>query len=260
VNCPALPHTLLESELFGYVQGAFTDAKHTKQGRFQLADTGTIFLDEIGDLTKEIQIKLLQVLDERQFYPLGATEPVSVDVKVIAATNQDLSEMVQSGKFRQDLYYRLKVVELTIPSLKERREDIALLINHFLTKQAKALGKRSCTLNLDVMKILLNYEYPGNVRELQHIIEHMTILCKKNEIGVDALPEYLIRQGGHELSIRGLAGLQSINVSFLEKEKQIISEVLSTQNWHRDKAAKALHIDRTTLWRKMKKHGLLPPQ
>jgi PAS domain S-box-containing protein len=260
VNCPALPDTLLESELFGYIRGAFTDAKHTKQGRFQLADTGTIFLDEIGDLTKEIQTKLLQVLDEQEFYPLGATEPVHVDVRVIASTNQDLSEMVQSGKFRQDLYYRLKVVELTIPSLMERSEDIALLIDHFLTKQAKAMGKKPFKMSPDVMKILLNYEYPGNVRELKHIIEHATILCRKNEIGVDDLPEYLTKKRRHERSIYEPVDLQSINTYVSKKEKQIILEVLTMHGWHRDKTAKALNIDRTTLWRKIKRHGLVPSQ
>ncbi|MBN2514604.1 MAG: sigma 54-interacting transcriptional regulator [Deltaproteobacteria bacterium] len=260
VNCPALPDTLLESELFGYVRGAFTDAKHTKRGRFQMADTGTIFLDEIGDLSKEIQTKLLQVLDEQEFYPLGATEPVNVDVRVIASTNQDLSEMVRSGKFRRDLYYRLKVVELTIPSLRERREDIALLIDHFLTKQAKVMGKKPFRLNPDVMKILLNYEYPGNVRELKHIIEHTTILCRKSEIGVDDLPDYLTKQSGHERSIYESADLQSINAYVSKKEKQIILEVLTMHGWHREKAAKALNIDRTTLWRKIKRHGLIPYQ
>jgi PAS domain S-box-containing protein len=260
VNCPALPDTLLESELFGYVQGAFTDARHTKQGRFQMADTGTIFLDEIGDLSKEIQTKLLQVLDEREFYPLGATQPVNVDVRVIASTNQDLSEMVRSGKFRRDLYYRLKVVELTIPSLRERREDIALLINHFLTKQSKAMGKKPFRLNPDVMKILLNYEYPGNVRELKHIIEHTTILCRKNEVGIDDLPEYLTKQDGHKQPIYEPADLQSINTYVSKKEKQIILEVLTMHGWHRDRAAKALNIDRTTLWRKIKRHGLVPSQ
>jgi PAS domain S-box-containing protein len=258
VNCPALPDTLLESELFGYVRGAFTDAKHTKQGRFQMADKGTIFLDEIGDLSKGIQTKLLQVLDEREFYPLGAVEPVNVDVRVIASTNQDLPEMVQSGKFRRDLYYRLKVVELTIPSLRERGEDIALLIDHFFTRQAMAMGKKPFKLNPDVMKILLNYEYPGNVRELKHIVEHTTILCRKNEIAVDDLPEYLAKQNEYEHSIDEPADLKSINAYVSEKEKQIILEVLTMHGWHRDKAAKALNIDRTTLWRKIKRHGLVP--
>lgn len=260
VNCPALPDTLLESELFGYVRGAFTDAKHTKQGRFQMADKGTIFLDEIGDLSKEIQTKLLQVLDEQEFYPLGATEPVNVDVRVIASTNQDLSEMVQSGKFRQDLYYRLKVVELTIPSLRERPLDIAILIDHFLTTQAKAMGKRPFRLSPDVMKILLNYEYPGNVRELKHIIEHTTILCRTSEISIDDLPEYLVKRSLRERSLRDTADLRSIQTYVSDREKQIILEALTAHGWHRDKAAKALNIDRTTLWRKIKRHELLPPQ
>lgn len=258
VNCPALPDTLLESELFGYMRGAFTDAKHTKQGRFQVADKGTIFLDEIGDLSKEIQTKLLQVLDEREFYPLGATDPVNVDVRVIASTNQDLPVMVQSGKFRQDLYYRLKVVELTIPSLRERMQDIALLINHFLTKQARKMGKKPFRLNADVMKILLNYEYPGNVRELKHIIEHTTILCQKSEVSIDDLPEYLTKQSEHERSIYEPVDLQSITTYASKREKEIILEALTMYGWHRDKVAKALNIDRTTLWRKIKRHGLVP--
>lgn len=257
VNCPALPDNLMESELFGYARGAFTDAKQTKKGRFQTAEGGTIFLDEIGDLPLEIQAKLFQVLDEKEFYPLGATEPVKVNVRIIASTNKDLAKMMEAGTFRNDLYYRLKVVELKIPSLRERPTDIPLLVDHFLERQAYLMGKHLFTVSPQVMKILVNYTYPGNVRELKHIIEHATIIARKDVIEIDELPEYLTKRKIQIDASSPSTATPSAHQSILDKEKEIIMDALHAQDGHRSKSAQALSINRTTLWRKMKKHGLL---
>jgi PAS domain S-box-containing protein len=257
VNCPALPDNLLESELFGYVKGAFTDAKQSKQGRFQMADGGTIFLDEIGDLSQELQAKLFQVLDEKQFYPLGATEPVRVDVRIISSTNRNLTRLVQAEKFREDFYYRLKVVEIKIPPLRKRPSDIPLLISHFLANQARIMERQPFSFSNDALNILANYHYPGNVRELKHIIEHVAILSQAERIDFLDLPEYLRKRATHTRPIPLIRPLPSILNSGLHNEKEIIVEALSAHGWHRGNTAKALHIDRTTLWRKMKKHDLL---
>jgi PAS domain S-box-containing protein len=256
VNCAALPDNLLESELFGYSQGAFTDAKKDKPGRFQLAQKGTIFLDEIGDLSLHLQAKLLQVLDEKEFYPLGARLPVSVDVRVVASTNRDLREMVQEGTFREDLYYRLRVIELEIPPLRERHADIPLLIDHFISELATRLGKNTPSVNTDTMELLLNYPYSGNVRELKNIIEHGVILCRSGEITVDNLPQCVL---GQRKTTQPQIDRYRENLSLnplVAKEREAIIEALGTNDWNVQKTANALGIDRTTLWRKMKKGGV----
>jgi PAS domain S-box-containing protein len=258
VNCAALPDNLLESELFGYKKGAFTDAKRDKPGRFQLAEGGTIFLDEIGDLSQNLQAKLLQVLDEKEFYPLGSGHPVKVDVRVVASTNKNLSGMVRNGTFREDLYFRLKVIELRLPPLRERLSDIPLLIDHFVSEIGYSLGKEMCGIGPDAMNILLNYPYPGNVRELKNIVEHALTLCQGDMILKNALPGSLL---GPETKgvLSFVPPLDSPGVStdpLLAKEKAAILEALATHGWNRQMTAKALHINRTTLWRKMKKHGL----
>jgi transcriptional regulator with PAS, ATPase and Fis domain len=260
VNCPALPDNLLESELFGYTRGAFTEAKQSKHGRFKMADGGTIFFNEIGDLSIDLQAKLSQVLDENEFYPLGATMPIKVDVRVIASTNKDLFKMVQAGKFREDLYYRLKVVELNIPHLRERRSDVPLLIDYFLSNQARILRRKRYSISPDAMKILTAYSYPGNVRELKHIIQHATILCQKQTIEIGDLPEYLLKKSVTPSLGEKSGDLLSISNSILEKEKEIIIDTLMAHSWHRHETAKVLNMSRSTLWRKMKKHGLLPPK
>ena len=260
VNCPALPDNLLESELFGYTRGAFTDAKQSKHGRFKMADGGTIFLDEIGDLSIDLQAKLFQVLDENEFYPLGATTPIKVDVRVIASTNKDLFKMVQAGKFREDLYYRLKVVELNIPHLRERCSDVPLLIDYFLANQARILKKKRYSISPDAMKILTAYSYPGNVRELKHIIEHSTILCQKQTIEIGDLPEYLLKKSATSSREAKPEDIFSISDSIFKKEKEIISDTLTAHGWSRHETAKVLNMNRSTLWRKMKRHGLLPPR
>ena len=191
VNCGALPDTLLESELFGYKAGAFTDARHDKPGRFALADGGTIFLDEIGDISPAMQTRLLRVLQERTFEPLGAVKPVAVDVRVLAATNQNLEELVRSGTFREDLFYRIHIIRLVLPRLQERREDIPLLVEHFITKFNRLRGKDIVGVSEEVLARLMDYDYPGNVRELENIIEHAFILCRGGLIQMPHLPSPL---------------------------------------------------------------------
>jgi PAS domain S-box-containing protein len=258
VNCAALPDNLLESELFGYRQGAFTDAKQDKPGRFQLAEGGTIFLDEIGDLSQNLQAKLLQVLDEKEFYPLGSRHPVKVDVRVVASTNRNLPKMVRNGSFREDLYYRLRVIELELPPLRERSSDIPLLIDHFLAEMGSRLGQEIGGVSADAMEILLNYSYPGNVRQLKNIIEHAVILCQGERISKQALPRYVLdseKKGVPPPAVRS----DSLGVRtnpLLDKEKEAILECLSSHGWNLQRTANALDISRTTLWRKMKKDGL----
>src|SRR4030042_624183 len=191
VNCGALPDTLLESELFGYVRGAFTDAKKDKPGRFALANGGTIFLDEVGDMSPSLQVKLLRVLQEREYEPLGSTSPRKTDVRIIAATNKDLSKLISEGKFRDDLFYRLNVVKIELPPLSQRREDIALLIDAFIQKFNTKMGKQIVGVSDQALRLLLQHVYHGNIRELEHIIEHAFVLCKGERIDIDCLPKEL---------------------------------------------------------------------
>ena len=191
VNCGALPETLLESELFGYKAGAFTDARKDKPGRFELADGGTVFLDEIGDMPGKLQVKLLRFLQDKQYEPLGGVEPVQADVRVIAATNRNLEQAVAEGSFRQDLFYRLNVVTLTLPPLSTRQEDLPLLINHFLAELEASQAKNIRGVSEDALHVLMRHNYPGNVRELENILEYAFILCPGGFIQVEHLPEYL---------------------------------------------------------------------
>jgi PAS domain S-box-containing protein len=262
INCAALPDNLLESELFGYRQGAFTDAKQNKPGRFQLAEGGTIFLDEIGDLSQNLQAKLLQVLDEKEFYPLGSRRPIKVDVRVVASTNRNLPAMVQDGTFREDLYYRLRVIELELPPLRERSSDIPLLIDHFIVQMGSRLGQEIKGMSIDAMKILLNYPYPGNVRQLKNIIEHAMILCQGEEISKQALPGYVFDLDKTSVPPPAVTPdvPEASDDPLLAKEREAILETLSAHGWNLQKTANALHINRTTLWRKMKKDGLSSKQ
>jgi PAS domain S-box-containing protein len=252
VNCAALPSQLLESELFGYRKGAFTDARTNKPGRFQLAEGGTIFLDEIGEMPRELQAKLLQVIDEKEFSPLGSTHSVSVNVRVIASTNRRLRKMTADRDFREDLYYRLSVVEIEIPPLRERPADIPLLIDHFLDEHARLRGEARPEATPEFMKILLDYDYPGNVRELKNILEHAVILAGAQGLNVQFLPAYLLNPAGGEAiaeapgAVTGEAG-----------ERNVLKTTLQSHGWNRTEAARALRINRTTLWRRMKKHGLI---
>lgn len=253
VNCAALPAQLLESELFGYRKGAFTDARTNKPGRFQLAEGGTIYLDEVGEMPRDLQAKLLQVLDEKEFYPLGSTHPVNVDVRVIASTNRRLRKMTADRGFREDLYYRLSVVEIEIPPLRERPSDIPLLIGHFLAEHARLRGEARHEVTREFMKTLLNHDYPGNVRELKNIIEHAVILAGTQKLDVQFLPAYLLNPAGSEAMAGG-----SGNVAGEARERTALKAALQSHGWNRTEAARALRINRTTLWRRMKKHRLLP--
>jgi PAS domain S-box-containing protein len=247
VNCSALPETLLESELFGYHKGAFTDATRNKPGRFQLAERGTIFLDEIGDITPGIQAKLLRVLEGKEFEPLGGTTTLKADVRVVAATNKDLQKLAKQNQFRNDLYYRLNVVRIDLPSLKERRIDIPLFIEHFIATFNKKTGKEIHGVSEEVMSILINNAYPGNVRELENIIEHAFILCKETHIHKEHLPSYLHDQ---ETPASEKKSIQKL-------EEEHIIHTLQRCGTNLTKAAKELGIHRTTLWRKLRRMGAL---
>lgn len=255
VNCAALPDNLLESEMFGYVKGAFTGADHDKPGRFQDADRGTIFLDEIGDLPLTLQAKLLRVLEDMEFYPLGSRKTTRVDVRIISATNQNLGQLVRERRFREDLFYRLNVMRLELPPLKDRRGDIPLLISHILKRLRVTRDSRAESFSNNAMDILLNYDFPGNVRELENIIEHALIVCQAETIERRHLP--LALQKGIAPSepadetppVGGAGGIS---------EKNLILDMLQKYGWNKGKTAAALNINRTTLWRKLKKYNISP--
>ncbi|UCH21081.1 MAG: sigma 54-interacting transcriptional regulator [Deltaproteobacteria bacterium] len=254
VNCAALPDNLLESEMFGYVKGAFTGAEKDNPGRFQEADGGTIFLDEIGDLPLSLQAKLLRVLEDKEFYPLGSRKTTKVDVRIITATNQLLERLVKEKRFRADLYYRLNVMRFELPPLKDRKGDIPLLVSHILKRFSATRVTRAEKLSEDAMEVLLNYDYPGNIRELENIIEHALIVCQGKIIERKHLPvpfqEITRYQEDNKLEQLDLD--QEIEAS----EKKVIEATLKKHHWDRTKTAKALNINRTTLWRKMKKYSI----
>lgn len=253
VNCGAVPETLLESELFGYKKGAFTDARHDKPGRFKLAQGGTFFLDEIGDLTLGTQVKLLRVLERREYEPLGGVRTEQADVRILAATNRDLTDLVARGQFREDLFYRLNVIRLEIPPLRERPEDIPLLVEHFIFRLNRRMGKQVKGVSERALEILLNYPYPGNVRELQNVLEHAMILCKGIEIQPAQLPTYLHRHHvAPEVWDRSVKGGEILRV----KEKEALLAVLRRHGGRVGRAARDLGVHRSTLWRKMKKLGI----
>jgi len=251
VNCGALPETLLESELFGYKRGAFTDAKKDKPGRFQLAEGGTIFLDEIGEISKNIQVKLLRVLEKKEYEPLGSVQTEKANVRIIAATNRNLRVLVQSGDFREDLYYRLNVITLNISPLRERKEDIPLLIEHFMDSFNQTVEGKINGISTPAMKLLLNHGYPGNVRELENIIEHAFILCRENYIAPKHLPDYLTDRFPRQ-TVKGKK-LEELVDSF---EKELIEETLKQYGGNIERVAEELGVHRSTLWRKMKKNNI----
>jgi len=252
VNCAALPDTLLESELFGYKAGAFTDARRDKPGRFTMAEGGTIFLDEIGDISPAMQVRLLRVLQERVVEPLGAIEPVKVNVRVLAATNKDLAELVKEGRFREDLYYRIRVIHLQLPGLAQRREDIPLLIDHLVSRFNRLQGKNIAGVSDRVMARLMGYEFPGNVRELENIIEQASVLCASGLIRMDHLPPEL-----RPAATLASGGPESMTLSSMEKH--LISLTLERHNGNRKKAAEELGIDTSTLFRKIRAYRINAP-
>lgn len=249
VNCAALPENLLEVELFGHEKGAFTDASYKKEGMFEVADKGTIFLDEISDMSLRMQAKILRVIQERSFYRLGGTKPVQVDVRILAATNKDLEEMMRKGSFREDLYYRLNVISLTIPPLRERKEDIPLLAQHFLTKYTALHGKRVRSISPYVMDRLSRYEWPGNVRELENAMERAIILSSGETILFEDLPPYLQPSLSRE---------ESSSSSLEEVEKKLILDTLRAVKGNQTRAAELLGIHRNTLRRKLKRYHIQP--
>jgi len=251
VNCAAIPDTLLESELFGYLRGAFTDAKRDKPGRFALAQGGTLFLDEVGDMSPAVQVKLLRVLEEKQFVPLGGTTPVKVDVRIIAATNRPLEELVSRKIFRDDLYYRLNIIKIELPPLRERKEDIPLLVEHFLSRLNSIKGKNISGVSERVMQILMNHSFPGNIRELENIIEHAYVLCRESTIQERHLPRELIEESRASRE-RSIATLDPM----WEKEAMRIKEALEAAGGKKLVAARSLGVSRITLWRRMRRLGL----
>jgi DNA-binding NtrC family response regulator len=252
INCSAIPENLLETELFGYEKGAFTDAKSTKKGLFELANGGTVFLDEIGDMNHYLQSKFLRVLETQSFMRVGGTREIHVDLRFIAASNKNLVEMVKAGEFRKDLYYRLKVMVLDIPPLRERREDILLLANLFIEANNQELGKTIRGMDLEAKELLLNYSWPGNIRELKNVVERAMILCATEMISEAHLP---IELREHPTTARS-ALFDSNEFSLEAMERKHIFEVLSMVNGNKSKAARSLGISRSTLREKMKKYAI----
>jgi len=252
VSCGALTETLLESELFGHVKGAFTGAIKDKMGRFELANGGTIFLDEIDTCSANLQVKLLRVLQEGELERVGDSNTVKVDVRVIAATNQDLEALIAEGKFRKDLYYRLNIIQIAIPPLHERKGDIPLLVNDFIIKHAKRVSKKIDGITNKALSILINHNWPGNIRELENVIERAIILTRGPMITPEDFPETLIANHREELDES-----RNLKDALKSPEKDIIIKALDMVDWNRNEAAKNLGINRTTLYKKMLKYGLL---
>ena len=276
VACGALPDTLLESELFGHVSGAFTGATADKAGKFKLADGGTIFLDEIGTATQALQVKLLRVLQEFQFEPLGGTETQSVDTRVILATNEDLARAVAEGTFRQDLFYRVNVVNIVLPPLRERPGDIPLLVDHFLREAAEACERDVEGFDTESIRVMQDYAWPGNIRQLENVVERAVLLARDRMLSVGDLPPELTGRGdsgvagptdpggpppaARPLSPLGEPSGKSLREALEEPERQIILRALREHHWNRAATAESLEINRTTLYKKMKRLGLDDPR
>jgi DNA-binding NtrC family response regulator len=260
VNCGAIPEELLESELFGHVKGAFTGAHQGREGRFSRADGGTIFLDEIGDMSPNLQVKLLRVLQERSFEPVGSSSSRDVDVRIVAATHQDLPQLIEEKLFREDLYYRLNVVPVEVPPLRQRAEDIPLLVHHFLDLAHQERGARAEAISDQAMERLVAHSWPGNVRELENLVERLAVLCVEKEIDLPDLPESLGRDAPPSTtSVRLPAEGISLSRAVAELEKSLISQALMRTEWNKNRAAQLLDMNRTTLIEKIKKRQLTPP-
>lgn len=252
VNCGALPETLLESELFGYVRGAFTDAKSDRKGLFRSAEGGTIFLDEVSEMPPSLQVKLLRALQEHEVTPVGSNIPIKFDARIIAATNKNLEDEVKSGRFREDLFYRLNVIEINLPPLRERKEDIPLLARHFIKKLSKQQGIPEKKIPRDVMLALTAYNWPGNVRELENAIERAFILSQSEQIELDCLPAKIVDYSKNSMEIRDPLGYRP---TLEEMERRYILEVLRSTNYDKAEAAQILGIDLSTLYRKLKRYA-----
>ena len=253
VSCGAIPETLLESELFGHVKGSFTGAISDKEGKFLAADGGTIFLDEIANASPALQVKLLRVLQDRQFEPVGSNKTKTVDTRIILASNQDLAEQVKKGNFREDLYYRVNVVTINLPALCERLGDVPLLVKHFLRIYSTQHQKEKLGVSDQALEHLERYLWPGNIRELENVIERAVLLSKNKHIELEDLPSSIIQsQDLRQQSYNSM----SLKESLAEPEKNIIRQALEANHWNRQKTAEALQINRTTLFKKMKQYGL----
>ncbi len=250
LSCGSLPDTLLESELFGYEKGAFTGAQSTRKGRIEMAQTGTLFLDEIGDISLKTQVDLLRVIQERLIYRLGSTEPIEIDARIISATNRDLEAAIKSGGFREDLYYRLNVITIDVPPLRDRRDDIPLLVKYYLNKNHMGNRKQITNVSSKAMEKLVNYSWPGNVRELENVIERAVVISKTPELSCDDLPESV--KNSSITTSKEKEG----TVSLSDKEKSHILEILEANDWNISKTSRDLKIDRTTLYNKMKKYQI----
>ena len=251
VNCGALPDTLCESELFGYKAGAFTDAKKDKPGRFALAQNGTIFLDEIGDISEAVQIRLLRILEQKVYEPLGSTKTLKTNARVITATHRDLKEMVRKGKFREDLFFRINVVKLSLPLLIERKEDIPLLVDHFIERYNYLTGKKIMGMSRRAVASLMLYDWPGNVRELENAIGHAFVLCQGEMIRLKHLPDHLLPNTHSANMPTGL--------TLKEVEKYTIEQALERNQWRKMATARELGIDKNTLRRKISRLGIEAP-
>ena len=259
VNCAAIPEELLESELFGHERGAFTHAVRTRIGRFEQANGGTIFLDEIADMSPSLQVKILRVLQDRSFERIGGVKTIKVDIRVIAATNQDLEEMVRQGRFREDLYYRLNVIPIKVPPLRARVADIPLLVQHFLHEFSRKKKKPIKRLSPEALDCLMSYPWPGNIRELENLMERLVILTEGDEVRLSELPERFRAKPApppskpQELPEQGI----HLTAAVLEFERDLILKALDKSNWVKSRAAQLLHLNRTTLLEKMKKQNIL---
>lgn len=261
VNCGAIPSELLESELFGHEKGAFTHAIRSRQGRFELAHGGTVFLDEISEMPAMLQVKILRVLQEREFERVGSTQTISSDFRVIAATNRNLEEEVKNGRFREDLYYRLNVIPVDAPPLRERQTDIPLLVNHFIDKFNRSKKVSITGILDDALGYLLRYHWPGNVRELENIVERMVILSSGQVLSCDDLPEKILGAKSGGLLCETVIPEQGfvLNKVVADYERNLIIQALNQTDWVKNKAAQLMNINRTTLIEKMKRYELVKP-
>jgi DNA-binding NtrC family response regulator len=258
VNCGAIPEELLESELFGHEKGAFTNAIRTRIGRFELAHGGTIFLDEVAEMSPHLQVKLLRVLQEQEFERVGGTKTIKCDIRILAATNKDLDKRIESGSFREDLYYRLKVIPIEVAPLRDRRTDIPLLVHHFLEMMPKVKKKKIKGVSKDVMNCLINYDWPGNVRELENIIERMVILSETDYLTIEDLPGKVASRQVPDQALQTLIPDEGFSLSHAinEYERQLIINALEKADWVKNRAARLLNMNRTTLVEKIKKQGI----
>jgi transcriptional regulator with GAF, ATPase, and Fis domain len=263
VNCGAIPEELLESELFGHEKGAFTGAFRTRIGRFELSCGGSIFLDEISEMSPNLQVKLLRVIQEREFERVGGIKTIRVDVRIIAATNKNLEEEVGQGRFREDLYYRLNVIPIHLPPLRERTDDIPLLIKHFLDKFINGKSPKKVEFSKKAIPVLMRYRWPGNVRELENLIERMFVLSDSPIIDIADLPDKVLAGATLEASAVPQIDLPETGIDLSsavnEFERSIIVQALNKSNWVKNRAAKLLHVNRTTLVEKIKKQKLQKP-